>query len=270
MRRIDKLYTQRGFTLVEVSILLTVVVILSAAMTPVLSGVVRDTRDTVVRAEMVAISEALRQFLEDLGCSFVPQNNESASASASASARLGGVVSAPFVAPPTAPPSSDGGVAQRAATVRASLPCSVTNVCSGDPVEMLVSTGDTPALGPGAEDEWVSPPDRVWVDFLEYYLISNTPGNERTRAFPSLDDCGVPLAGTLDAIRAWRGAYLNVGGGDPWGNRYMINTALLVGNSGGDVVVLSAGPDQEVDSAFYTDGFVPGDDDIALLFSAGQ
>lgn len=266
MKRIDKLYTQRGFTLVEVSILLTVVVILSAAMTPVLSSMVSDTRDTVVRAEMVAISEALQQFLEDLGCSFVPQNNESASASA----RRGGVVSAPFVAPPTAPPSSDGGLAQRAATVRASLPCSVTNVCSGDPVELLVSTGDTPALGPGAEDDWVSPVDREWVDFLEYYLISNTPGNDRTRAFPDLDDCGVPLAGTLAAVRAWRGAYLNVGGGDPWGNRYMINTALLVGNSGGDVVVLSAGPDQEVDSAFNMDGFVPGDDDIALLFSAGQ
>ena len=50
----------------------------------------------------------------------------------------------------------------------------------------------------------------------------------------------------------------------------MINTALLRSDTGEDVVVLSAGPDQEVDSRFSMDGFVPGDDDVALLFAGGH
>ncbi len=37
-----------------------------------------------------------------------------------------------------------------------------------------------------------------------------------------------------------------------------------------DVVVISAGPDEEIDSRFTMDGFVPGDDDIICLVSRGS
>ncbi len=133
-----------------------------------------------------------------------------------------------------------------------------------------MSAGDVPSLGPDGDQWWVEPTEGVWVDFLEFYLISNTPGNDLDRAFPTLADCADPISSYLSDIRAWQGAYLNVGSGDPWGNRYMINTALLVSNRGEDIVILSAGPDQEVDSQFSMDGFVSGDDDIALLFSSGS
>ena len=70
---------------------------------------------------------------------------------------------------------------------------------------------------------------------------------------------------------AWRGAYLSLPErGDPWGNRYMINSVFLAVGELEDVVILSAGPDQEVDSSYAMDGFVPGDDDVALLFSTGE
>lgn len=62
---------------------------------------------------------------------------------------------------------------------------------------------------------------------------------------------------------AWahgKAAYLNVGAGDPWGNRYAISTYLLTQTAGEDIVILSAGPDQEIDSQFYMDGFEPGDE----------
>lgn len=260
MRRIDRTQSERGFTLVEVSILLTVVVILSASIAPVLSTLLAHTRLSAVHNEMAAIAQALQQFLDDIGCDIVPQNN------ASSGYRSAGVVVAPFTPPPVVPAGSAGGAARVVSELRAADPCSATNLCGGDPVELLVSAGDTPSLGPLGDQEWVSQPDGEWVDFIEYYLISNTPGNDAGRAFPALADCYE----VLESVRAWRGAYLNVGGGDPWGNRYMINTALLASSDGEDVVILSAGPDQEVDSEFFMDGFVSGDDDVALLFSAGR
>ena len=74
MRSMDKIRNSRGFTLVEVSIILMVVVVLSAAIAPVLSSVVANARLTTARAEMIVIGRALQQFIEDIGCVFVPQN----------------------------------------------------------------------------------------------------------------------------------------------------------------------------------------------------
>lgn len=253
---------EHGFTLVEISILLSVVVVLSAVIAPVLSRSVADTKLAAAKAELGAISQALRQFLDDIGCEIVPQNR------GSGSHRAGRAVQAPFTPPPLAPPTSDSGDLARAQASWGR--CSAGAICNSDPVELLVSAGDIPALGPDGDDEWVLPPDGANVDFLEYYLISNTPGDERSRAFPTPEECADPLSARFHDVRAWRGAYLNVGHGDPWGNRYMINTVFLDGIASEDVVILSAGPDQEVDSDFAVDGFVPGDDDIALLFSTGH
>lgn len=257
--------SQTGFTLVEVSILLAVVAILSAIITPVLSGAVGDARMSAAKADIAAISQALREFLVDLGCEIVPRNN------GDHDYRRTDVVNAPFIAPPTAPPAPDGAAnGPLAATLRGAGACGAGTICDGAPLELLVSAGDIPALGPEGSYEWADEPDGYDVDFLEFYLISNTPGGDSDRAFPTPDDCFDLLSWRHSRVRAWRGAYLNVGGGDPWGNRYMINTAFLSGTSTEDVVVLSAGPDQEVDSAFAMDGFVPGDDDIAMIFSTGH
>lgn len=251
----------RGFTLVEVSILLTVVAVLSAIMTPVVSRSMSDSRLAAAKAELAAISSALHRFLDDIGCELVPQNRGTTSRSRARA------VQAPVLAPPDAPPMAGSGTLARAQAAFGS--CS-SGICSSDPVVLLVSAGDIPALGPDGDEEWVSPPDGADVDFLEYYLISNTPGNQRSRAFPTPEDCVDPVSAHFADVRAWRGAYLNVGSGDPWGNRYMINTVFLDGYATEDVVILSAGPDQEVDSDFAEDGFVPGDDDVALLFSRGR
>ncbi len=60
MRRMSGFRESRGFTLVEVSIILIVVVVLSAAIAPVLTGAVRNARLTTARAEMIAIGRALQ------------------------------------------------------------------------------------------------------------------------------------------------------------------------------------------------------------------
>lgn len=255
---------QRGFTLVEVSILLAVLVILSAVISPVLSRSVAETRLSAAKAELAAISQSLRQFLEDIGCEIVPQNQ------GDGSYRRAAAVQAPYTPPPSAPPVGGPSAEMATASGAWATICGSSGICSSDPVELLVSSGDIPALGPDGDERWVRPPDGGDVDFLEYYLISNTPGNTSSRRFPTPEDCADPLSSLFDEVQAWRGAYLNVGHGDPWGNRYMINTVFLSGRSVEDVVVLSAGPDQEVDSDFAVDGFVPDDDDVALLFSTGH
>jgi len=235
-----------------------------------MSGVVDAARMNAARVDMEGIAQALRSFLDDIGCVFVPQNQGTSAdrRTRGGRGRSDNVVVAPTIAPPVAPPTGNDSQRALSSALSASV-CAVPEICSGDAVEVLVTSGDVPAQGPEGEGDWLESPDGAWVDFLEYYLVSNTPGNDAERRFPTLADCGEAVADLFGGLRAWQGAYANVSAGDPWGNRYAINSFLLTQTTGEDVVILSAGPDQEIDSPFYMDGFVPGDDDIALVFDAG-
>lgn len=123
------------------------------------------------------------------------------------------------------------------------------------PVFLAVGDGDIPQLGPAGAPEWRLPVDFAEVDFLANHLVRNRPGGDPDRGYAQ-----------------WFGAYIE---GpvrpDPWGNRYMVNTLYLWTPHGYryDTVVLSAGPDGEVDSRFTIDGFLPGDDDIYAIVSSG-
>jgi prepilin-type N-terminal cleavage/methylation domain-containing protein len=122
-----------------------------------------------------------------------------------------------------------------------------------DRCNLIVSDGDIPKLGPDGDAQWTQPVDFHNVDFMEYHLTQNRPGNDPDNAY-----------------RDWNGAYLaGPIGPDPWGNRYMVNVRYIVPGERYDVVVISAGPDEEIDSAFKLDGFVPGDDDIICLVTSG-
>lgn len=133
----------------------------------------------------------------------------------------------------------------------------------GEPVDILVSDGDIPrsiSLTGGAE--WDDPVDNTngAVDFLERHLITNNP---RGSALNAYDTAGGPNSGY------WRGAYLTGPvDPDPWGNRYAVNTERLWASEGlrdVDVLVLSTGPDEEIDTAYNTNFSVPGDDDIIVI-----
>lgn len=121
------------------------------------------------------------------------------------------------------------------------------------PVDLLVSDGDIPSLGANASSSWTRPVDFKEVDYMEYHLTTNNPGGHSGHNYEN-----------------WGGAYLpGPIGPDPWGNRYMINSRYLAPGHRYDVVVISAGPDEEIDSQFTLDGFVPGDDDIVSMISSG-
>jgi hypothetical protein len=109
------------------------------------------------------------------------------------------------------------------------------------------------------------------VDFLERHLVTNNPrGNAANAYAPSV------LSGE------WRGAYLNAPvDPDPWGNRYAVNVEFLGtggpppcgvggGRGGGgnpcyDVVVYSAGPDEQIDTPYAGDPLLAVDDDLIVL-----
>jgi hypothetical protein len=131
------------------------------------------------------------------------------------------------------------------------VPFTSTGVSGGTTVRMLVSDGDIPReVEVGASSSWIDPVGTSpMVDFLERHLVTNTPigGGSYTTAG------GAP----------WKGAYISAPvDGDPWGNRYAVNTLYLRSTTTNDTFVLSVGPDEQVDSAFTINGARPGDDDI--------
>lgn len=254
---------QAGFSVIEISLILVVLAILTAMMVPVISSTLQEARLTSARGDLKAIGTALSDFLEDIGCKAVPQSGREGSRRLRADERGG--PAGPL--PPTPPPEPDP--TDAALRHGGASPCSVGTICGGSLVELLVSAGDIPHFGPNAHHEWLEPVDHETVDFLDYYLVTNTPGNDPSRSYPTPDECGGSLS--RPDLAAWRGAYISAPvGPDPWGNRYMVNVRFLEEGRLEDVVILSAGPDEEVDSPFWADGFSPGDDDLSVLFSAGR
>jgi hypothetical protein len=220
---------------------------------------------------------------------------------------------------------------------------------SGNRVDMLVTDGDIPelvtqAVEPSANDntQWREPVNYSTVDFFEYHLVTNTPGNNINNAYRvPTDYTYAPTGNTgngdtnsatatdpgfarnesagFNSEFSWRGPYMT-GPIDPypWGNRYMSNVRFLdpiadsknddswdnaAGADGGtigqltgqgtaviigagftnDCIVLSAGPDEEVDTGWnlsndqhtttngqHDNNTTPGDDDIIYTVSGNS
>ncbi len=242
-----------GFTLVEVTIILMVVSVLSLVMLPGLGSYLRDARLARARGDLRAIHEAVVRFLEDTGEGVfrrIGNGNRGTSA--------GG---------PGAPSSPEPDYT----------------------LDMLISDGDMPDGGDVGDGwKWREPWSGHPVDTLANHLVQNTPGNDpsaryRTPADIYADGSEQPVAfaSQAGARFAWRGAYVNAPvRSDPWGNRYAVNVRFLdpgadsaTGDGAGylyDVFVLSAGPDEEIDTPFSIDGVVPGDDDLVRVISGGS
>jgi type II secretory pathway pseudopilin PulG len=133
-------------------------------------------------------------------------------------------------------------------------PFTTTGTSVGATVEMLVSDGDIPfsAVGATIWDDVVNPAAATQVDFLERHLVTNTPGGAG--------------AYTTAGASPWRGTYISAPiDPDPWGNRYAVNVNYFRTTTTNDVFVLSAGPDEEINTAFAVNGATPGGDDIIAV-----
>ena len=245
---------ERGFTLVEVTIILTVLTVLGLTLLPGIGNYLREARLARARGDLKAISSAVHVFLADTGeQAFRCRGNGS----------------------------------------RDSTGWGSHNPSSPDPDQLvwtLVSDRDLPdEPKSGSVDgawRWRRTVDGHQVDTISNHLVQNTPGNDpgtHYRTAKHLDNAppeqfAFQQMSGFNARFAWRGPYLSGPvRSDPWGNRYAINVRFLdpvadsVGGSESgyteDVFVLSAGPDEEIDTLYAVDGVVPGDDDLIMVIS---
>jgi type II secretory pathway pseudopilin PulG len=194
---------QRGITLIEATIVLTVAAILAAAAAPVASRTLDRAKLARASDDAKAIKTAIDNFVNGF-TSFTP--------------------------------------------------FTTTGANGGATVEMLVSDGDIPSSAIGATiwDDVVNPAAAAEVDFLERHLVTNAPGGAG--------------AYTTAGAGPWRGAYINAPiDPDPWGNRYAVNVNYFRTATTNDVFVLTAGPDEEINTAFTVNGATPGGDDIIAV-----
>lgn len=250
---------ERGVTLVEASIVLATVAMLSAVLAPSAVIYIDQARQARTREDIKVIADGINEFITDTGEHQFLIN-----------ASNGGLDEEP----PT-----------RADTNR---------------VNLLVSDGDIPTLSTAVAGEtfWTQAVNGTTVDTLSNHLIENSPEELATNRYRNPSDITIPFPGGnnidfartessgLNAPHAWRGAYLRGPiDSDPWGNRYAVNvafldpapTAVVTGITAGfgtvdyprlDVFVLSAGPDEEIDTRSGQDGAVPGDDDFLYLVAS--
>ena len=250
----------RGWSLIEVTIILLVLSILSAILAPAIGRFVRNARVVRARKDVKVLGVAIWMYSEDTANSaFFVNGNASGQWQANATG--------PYLHP--------------------------DNI-----VSMLVTDGDIPQARPGAGQAerapWQRPVSLAGrVDFLENHIVANQPFGAPASAYRTalhLDNADNTFSSDTSAgfnsKFAWRGPYMTAPlPPDPWGNRYAVNVEYLdpgaysvgpgahVHGTAGwahDVVVLSAGPDGEIDTPFSANALGPGDDDILYTLSANS
>jgi type II secretory pathway pseudopilin PulG len=236
--------SERGVSLIEASIILSVFALLTAVLAPSIGGYVSDAQHAAAKNDIETIGAAVTRMLTDTGEAWVLRDGN------------GGAL--------TAPPSHAAG--------------NRVDLLVGSGAVPTVSIARSTA---GAD--WDDVVDNAGVQRLEYVLVQNTPSNLAANAYRTAASMSVatefdPDSGSLfNAEHAWRGAYLpGPVGADPWGTRYSVNVeflarALGAGPSGNvnDVFVISAGPDRVVDTRFDVDGATPGSSDLLYVVSGG-
>lgn len=191
----------RGFSVTEVTTILTALTILSGVAAPAVSDYVEDAKLVRARSDVRTIAVSLVRLFNDVGTERARQN-----------------------------------------------------VWADH--DLLIGAGEIPETSGAEAARWGRGTEPNRIGRLDDHLINNNA------EYPSLD----PRART-----GWRGAYLqDPVSSDPWGHRYEVNVGALRSHHF-DTVVLSAGPDGVVQSAFERDGLLSrGDDIVAIVSSSGM
>ena len=258
---------QRGFTLVEVTIIILVLVIMSTILLPQLGNYNRLARFVKVHEDIGGFCSELKKMLDEtMNGGFWGDPQGRTLPIGLLAGEAGGIpaVNPSVAAAVTGPANSSWQLAVPATTsflVQVDVP-----TASGDEV-------------------------RFYPDSFENHIMMNTPLDMNTLVSPlattSQYDNGRTLPTSAWAF-GWHGPYFNRIDTDPWGNRYACNVFALHADRGSGsyftspVVCLSAGPNETIDSPFnmpYKDaptaaaslysGYFIGEDDIACVLSSG-
>ena len=195
-RRLTRLADAAGLTLAEITVMLSVLSVVGAVITPAVGDYVNDARLTKAQDDVRTLAMALNRLSFDVDIK----------------------------------------------------PGSVLATST-----LMVGPGSVPDVGPGGDAAWTRPSGSESVVELDDHLVSNRAGHT-----------GRSSAGLLR--RGWRGPYLDGPvSADPWGRRYAVN----LGAADHVVVVLSAGKNGVVETAFSATEPTPGGDDIVALVNAG-
>jgi type II secretory pathway pseudopilin PulG len=250
-----------GFTLVEVTVILLVLVILSAILLPQIGGFNRMARYAKVREDLGGICAAVAAYLTDTGEGTFWNHGWRDPDSPDRSWPVGLLI-------------GDGDIPDG----------------SGIGEDWRGVSGDYFSISSDFNYEEF----RFTIDTLANHLIHNTPQDEPNQGYRTPADMvdgdnssripgglrfDPPSGQGFNSMFAWRGPYLSdVVDPDPWGNRYMVNSFAMYRPQGDDsdgfisaVVCYSAGADEQVDTEFnQPGGWVTGDDDHTALVTAGS
>jgi type II secretory pathway pseudopilin PulG len=220
------LRSARGITILETTVILSVLFILAGAMSPIVSESVNTARAVKARNDASMIAMGLINFQKDLGADAVNYGGAGASAQA---ARLPALLASQGAAPATDDASS-------------STPGFLAPLLSGpsNKAEALIADSTRAALR-AQRRRW----RETATGPLDDVLMTNRSGYRYRRP---------------GEYGGWNGPY--VSGevkGDPWGNQYLINSQWLDGGSSTAdasgrprraVFVVSAGADGVIDTPF--------------------
>lgn len=258
---------QSGFTLVEVTIILLVLVILSMIMLPQLGNFNRLARKVKVMEDLGAICASMKKFFDEVMVGAVWENPGGAQAPPSGT-RIG------LLHGPGAPAADPNGAGFHNVDAPGE-PWSQTAVGSPGFQPYSIRT-DAPGTAASAVT--------FGVDRFENHMQFNDPFADGSMAFSTrYKNTSEGALGANAFFLSWKGPYFDTFTPDPWGGRYLSNVFALhsvYAGTGGEyfssaVVCYSAGPDREVASAFNQPmdlephGWLTGGDDTAVVLSAG-
>lgn len=237
IRRPGRLGNERGFTMLEMIVVLAVIGIMAATLTPLVLNYFDDARRSRAQKDVEVIAGSLFKLTRDVGHFPFYKDGSKTTGDADFSL-LRGPGNDP--ADTTAKWLTTGG--------SGGFPGQGQGVQGGFPGQGQGVQGGFPGQGGGTS---------VQADSLENHLVKNSPGGTTDKPYP------------VTGPRTWRGPYVESIIEDPWGHRYLVN---IKNAHPGDatpktVWVLSAGPNGAIETdpnALADSGATPAGDDIAV------
>jgi len=232
---VQRLLGERGLTMMEVIVVLAVLGIMAAMLTPVVLNYFEDSKVSAAQKDVSTIAASILKLSRDVGHFPLYKDGNKT----------------------TGDPDFDLLVGQGNNPVDGTGKWLTSG--SGEFPGGGATGGQFPGRGQGNQGQFPGqgPGGSVKTDGLENHLVKNMPGGATDKRYAT--------AGP----RAWRGPYLEQIAQDPWGNRYLVNIKNAnPGDASPKVVwVLSAGANGTIETdptALADAGPIASGDDIAV------